>query len=169
MLDSLLLGGQLDHSHIPFVDTTEYTTSPVISRAPCIGRACIFETSIRLLSPELTTEVSMTEEMLDHAHENFKILSAEYKQHYIHHPPSHAVDGKDDTCFQSPASMFVLLPDWNRSITFCPDASEGDWVSLDLVIKPAWSATINMIVDEETQAILSLAVVEVDINGWVRC
>ena len=111
----------------------------------------------------------MTEEMLDHAHENFKILSAEYKQHYIHHPPSHAVDGKDDTCFQSPASMFVLLPDWNRSITFCPDASEGDWVSLDLVIKPAWSATINMIVDEETQAILSLAVVEVDINGWVRC
>lgn len=49
----------------------------------------------------------MTEDMLDHAHENFKILSAEYKQQYINHPPSHAVDGKDDTCFQSAASMFV--------------------------------------------------------------
>ena len=107
MLDSLLLDGQLDPLQIPFVDTTEYTAPPVISRAPCLGRACIFETSIRLLPPELTTEVSMTEEMLDHAHENFKILSAEYKQQYINHPPSHAVDGKDDTCFQSAASMFV--------------------------------------------------------------
>jgi hypothetical protein len=55
-------------------------------------------------------------------------------------------------------------------MTFCPDASEGDWVSLDLIRKPAGRpATINMIVDEETQSILSLAVVEVDIDGWVRC
>lgn len=56
-------------------------------------------------------------------------------------------------------------------MTFCADASEGDWVSLDLIRKPAGRpATINMIVDEETQAILSLAVIEVDnIDGWVRC
>ncbi|KAF8718919.1 hypothetical protein AX14_011662 [Amanita brunnescens Koide BX004] len=106
MLDSLLSDGQLDHSQIRFVDTTEYTTEPVVSRAPCLGKACIFETSIRLLPPEITTEVSVAKDMLDHAHESFKILSAEYKQQYIDHPPSHAVDGKDDTCFQSPTCMF---------------------------------------------------------------
>jgi len=169
MLDSLLPEGQLDHSQVSFIDTAEYTIPPTISRAPCLGRECIFETSIQLLPPELTKEVSMAEEMLYKARESFEILSAEYKQQYINHPPSHAVDGKDDTCFQSPTSMCILdFQMENHDI--CPDASEGDWISLDLVSRrSAGLTTINMIVDEETEMILTLAVVEVYIaNGWVR-
>lgn len=168
MLDSLLSNGQLGRSQVSFVDTAEYTIPPVISRAPCLGKVCIFETSIQLLPPELTKEVSMAEEMLHKARESFEILSAEYRQQYINHPPSHAVDGKDDTCFQSPTSMCVFdFQMENHNI--CSDASEGDWISLDLVRRPsAGLTTINMIIDEETETILTLAVVEVDIDGWVR-
>jgi hypothetical protein len=56
-----------------------------------------------------------------------------------------------------------------ENYNICPDATEGDWISLDLVSRPSSGpATINMIVDEETEMILTSAVIEVDNDGWVR-
>ena len=109
MLDSLLLHAvdQSDQMQIPFVATAEHPSLPPIYRAPCLGEVCIFETSISLLSREITTEVSMAEEMLDKASTNVRILGEGHEQHYLHHPPSHAVDGRHETCFRSPTSTCV--------------------------------------------------------------
>ena len=78
--------------------------------------------------------------------------------------------GRMTPVFKAPHVCLISVSRLELIQDVCPDASEGDWVSLDLVRKPPVGlATINMIVDEETEAILSLAVVEVDMDGWVRC
>ena len=80
-----------------------------VSRAPCVGRICIFETSVPLLPLVATTEVSKAEEMLDREKAMLRSLADEHKRNYINHPPSHAVDGRHDTCFQSPGGKFFHL------------------------------------------------------------
>ncbi|KAF8634868.1 hypothetical protein AX15_000623 [Amanita polypyramis BW_CC] len=153
MLDSLLLHTMGEEGQFPFIASAEYTIPPPISRAPCLGKVCIFETSIALLPPEISARVSMAEEMLDKASTNLEVLSEDRKHNYLYHPPSHAVDGRNDTCFRSPTN-----------------ASKGDWISLDLVNRPSPRPTaISMIVDEATESILLSSLIEVDVDGkgWV--
>lgn len=146
MLDSLHLDSQL---YLIKRQGNQYTET--IARAPCLGKICIFETSIPLLPTGITTAASKADEILGKEEAVLRVLSNQHKQDYIEHPPSHAVDGQSDTFFQSPEN-----------------AKLGDWISFDLVNRPMYPlGTMNLIVDEGTKDILRASTAEVDIGQWV--
>ncbi|PFH52235.1 hypothetical protein AMATHDRAFT_140548 [Amanita thiersii Skay4041] len=139
----------LQGKDVPFINF-QYTRSPSISRAPCMGRLCIFETSIPLLPLDVPSLAPHAEEMLSLEATRMQTFGRDRIEHYINHPPSHAVDGQNETCFKSPEH-----------------AKEGDWISLDLVQLRSDPISVYMIVDKSTEAILSQSCLfEIFTDDW---
>ncbi|KAI0308277.1 hypothetical protein B0F90DRAFT_153442 [Multifurca ochricompacta] len=92
---------------IPFtsLDTLEGSPISPLGKAPCVGRPCLFETTVSLLPNDIRHSCEHTQDMLDLEEQNLQILGDD-KMHYLSYPPSFAVDGKPDTAFRSLRSRF---------------------------------------------------------------
>ncbi|KDR85750.1 hypothetical protein GALMADRAFT_234812 [Galerina marginata CBS 339.88] len=115
-LDSIFTSSER-YLDLPYVNNLPRSTDIEISRAPCHGRLCIFETSIELL-PEilgLDVSVSAAKEILEIEKNRLRTLGEARKAHYHGFPPSNAVDGRYETAFRSPEN-----------------AKKDDWIMLSL-------------------------------------
>ena len=90
---------------MPYISSSGIVSDSNISRAPCHGTVCVFETSIRLLLHDLTTPISGAAEILEFQRIRSTKLGSGSASHYVSYPPSHAVDGRSETAFRSPGSM----------------------------------------------------------------
>lgn len=107
MLDAGIVASEQSH---PYIQLLTYHRPPSdISRAPCHGRTCILETSIKLL-PESTSSVSVTSarSILEIEKERLKDLGEKRAINYINFAPSNAVDGDPKTVFCSLESEFAF-------------------------------------------------------------
>ena len=90
---------------MPYISSSGMVSDSNISHAPCHGTVCVFETSIRLLSHDLTAPLSAADEILDFQRSKLTKLGSSSASHYVSFPPSHAVDGRSETAFRSPGSL----------------------------------------------------------------
>ena len=90
---------------MPYISSSGIVLDSDISRAPCHGTVCVFETSIKLLLHDLTTPVSAAVEILEFQRSRSTKLGSSSTSHYVNFPPSHAVDGRSETAFRSPGSL----------------------------------------------------------------
>jgi hypothetical protein len=99
---------RLADEKLPFVSLDKGEGSIVRRRglAPCLGRPCLFETNVALLPTTIRYSCERAQDMLDLEEQNLRILGDENMQ-YLSYPPSLAVDGKPETVFRSPLSIFV--------------------------------------------------------------
>ena len=74
--------------------------------APCLGRPCVFETNVVLLSMAINYTRERARDTLDLEELNLQILG-DNKAHYLSCPPSSVVDGKPDTAFRSLMSTSI--------------------------------------------------------------
>lgn len=88
-------------SDLSYISQETKPTFPSISRAPCLGRICLFETSIALLPDKLNFTASAAEDILQLESENLQRVGVETTAHYLQYPPSFAVDQQIDTVFRS--------------------------------------------------------------------
>ncbi|ESK92671.1 hypothetical protein Moror_16004 [Moniliophthora roreri MCA 2997] len=144
LLDSILLCENLPcipelQDAISFVNLESSSPSPV-SRAPCAGTSCLFETSVRLIYKELHIESSAARHLLDMQTKNSLLIGESEKKDYTRHPPSHAVDGDPRTAFchanDTREGEFISLmsfgarPLWNR-------------IEFALLVSPAMEAIVR--------------------------
>jgi hypothetical protein len=148
----------------------------IISRAPCHGRTCVFETSIKLL-PDSVYDVPTpsVSDILDFETQRQRRLGERKISGYIHFPPSNAVDGTRVSAFRSPESRsyldvcYVFLNSF-RSWVYI-DAKRGEWISLDLTRRHVYDKLeLVLEVDQQMEAILRKSVYESSEDGanWVR-
>ena len=159
---------------MPYISSSGIVSDLNISHAPCHGKVCVFETSIRLLLDDLTTLVSAAVEILEFQKSRSTKLGTSSASHYVSYPPSHAVDGRSETAFRSPGSL-CLMPvsfacryaDWYVDI----DAKGNDWISLDLMECAFKDVNLGLVflVDSATEDILHDAIFESSPDGvtWV--
>jgi hypothetical protein len=79
------------------------------ARAACFGVPGVFETNIRLLPEDLSHVSQSVLHMLNLELSHLDHLGNEGKNHYLEYPPSHAVDGRWETSFQSIESRHVTF------------------------------------------------------------
>lgn len=117
VLDSEVYRGRAASGKYPFIslDNAEGSLAPIQGLAVCLGRPCLFETTISLLSTEIEHSCECAQDILDVEARNLGILG-DKMAHYSSYPPSFAVDGKPDTAFRSPQS-----------------ATRGDTITLDML------------------------------------
>ncbi|KZV70959.1 hypothetical protein PENSPDRAFT_578573 [Peniophora sp. CONT] len=122
----------------------------LIGRAPCTGRPCILETSIRML-PVLSHAANSTTDMLDNEERHGKRISDDALDNNLTHAPSKAVDSNKATAF--------------RSLSV---GRKGDYVTLDMLV-PQVAAGMIWLVDEATARLLQHCVYESSVNAtrWV--
>ncbi|KAI9452542.1 hypothetical protein BJY52DRAFT_1292214 [Lactarius psammicola] len=141
VLGSEVYRGRAAGGKHPFIsiDNAEGSFAPAQGLAACLGRPCLFETTISLLPNEIKHSCERAQDMLDIEERNLRILG-DKMVHYSSYPPSFAVDGKPDTAFRSPRN-----------------ATRGDTITLDMLrdVSVLYSHTqIVFLVDEATVRIL---------------
>ena len=108
----------LPSGRLSYVNIEQELDPPSMSQAPCIGSVCLLKTSIDLISDAVKPVARRTNHILAHEAANAKSMGEARKDHYIHYPPSHAVDGRPDTAFCSFQGM-VTLPHISLNIYVC--------------------------------------------------
>ncbi|KAL0576704.1 hypothetical protein V5O48_005271 [Marasmius crinis-equi] len=107
--------------------------------APCVGAACILETSIGSLANALGSRAQAARSILDVQNQSIRSLQPSDRDTYLKHPPSQAVDGKPETAF-------------------CHDGvKSGEHITLELLhdVPPQWSLLeLAMLVDPGTGAMI---------------
>lgn len=103
LLDSVILADK--SVHMPYISLSGIVSDPDISHAPCHGTLCVFGTSIKLLLYDFNISVSAAVKILESQKSRHAELSPSSASHYVNFPPSHAVDGRPETSFRSPASL----------------------------------------------------------------
>ncbi|KAF9486571.1 hypothetical protein BDN70DRAFT_870164 [Pholiota conissans] len=103
ILESIISAGDVASTSLPYVKVQPNSPLlPTISRAPCHGRLCVFETSIKLIPDEVyDISVSSISDMLVLEKERLKALGEQNATEYLNFAPSNAVDGIRDTVFRS--------------------------------------------------------------------
>lgn len=158
---------------LSYVSVEEQLDSLSVSRAPCAGSVCLLETSIDLL-PNAVSSLARADHILAHAAANAELMGEAHKDHYLKHPPSHAVDGRPDTAFCSFQGAIVIAL-WSHGIYLCPYTAgrEGDTISLDLfhVLTSEWKRIeFVFLVDIATEEILRASTFEAAAERrWVCC
>ncbi|KAN0133319.1 hypothetical protein V8E53_009043 [Lactarius tabidus] len=135
-------------------DNAEGSLAPIQGLAACLGRPCLFETTISLLSAGIEYSCERAQDMLDVDERNLRLLGGKMA-HYSYYPPSFAVDGKPDTAFRSPRS-----------------ATRGDTIALDMLcdVTAVYAHTqVVLLVDEATVRILRTWTFQTSPDGreWV--
>ncbi|KAH9951005.1 hypothetical protein B0H21DRAFT_720924 [Amylocystis lapponica] len=141
-------GVKLSRAKLPYTNLGADTPPTPWTRAACTGSSCMFETNIQLL-PDATSHTSNSvANILFLGDRNLENLGEAGKQHYVDHAPSHAVDTKASTWFQSPGK-----------------GRKGDVITLDLLGDISnvheWTAVeMAWLVDLDTEKILKASTFE---------
>lgn len=75
--------------------------------AACAVRSCILETNIRLLPQAVVHHGDKIGDMLEIEKYNVKLMGEDEASHYVAFPPSHMVDSRTNTFFQSPRGTLL--------------------------------------------------------------
>ncbi|KAF8971736.1 hypothetical protein BDZ97DRAFT_1141718 [Flammula alnicola] len=124
-----------------------------VSRSPCHGRVCIFETSIKLLPDDIysNSSASAITEILELEKRRFNTLGEDTVSNYMRFPPCNAVDGVRDTAF--------------RSFT---NAKRDDWMMLDITRTIVYGEVqLVLEVEEATESILRKSTFESSKDGTI--
>ncbi|GJE89677.1 hypothetical protein PsYK624_057830 [Phanerochaete sordida] len=135
--------------YLPYVSRDPEPAETSVARAACRGARCLLETNIALLPGDLEHICTAPSDMLEMAKRNRARLNDDAAQLYLHHPPSHAVDDRAETFFQS----------FNH-------AAAGDYLIID-TLRPGEFSSLRMValVDSGHQAILKASELETSVDG----
>ncbi|KAK7058538.1 hypothetical protein VNI00_002174 [Paramarasmius palmivorus] len=159
LLDSVLLCDRppcIPHE-IPFVNMEKPTPSSV-SKAPCVGTSCLFETSVRLLPEELDEKTTSAQNLLDVHARNSLLVDEAARDNFVNHPPSHAVDGDPQTSFCYSSGQFheVAMVFFAELVDAISVTRKGEFVSLtSFGARPLWTRIeFAMLVSPSMEAII---------------
>ncbi|RDB28783.1 hypothetical protein Hypma_015894 [Hypsizygus marmoreus] len=157
MLESIVASNDTSCSQVseipdlPYIQRGLQLDPPQVFRAPCLGSACLLETTINILPETVQHAASSASEMFALETANKKRIGVARMTHYLSHSPSNAVDGNPETAFCS-----------------FDNAKPGDMISLDVFTSQGLElqhVELAFLVDVPTESILRASVFEVGNAG----